>query len=205
MPCSNEIIVDIHGQSVHVALHWQGKDALAAATRFVSMLEDLDRSLPEDFPHILKICMFNSGTAINAISDHTSFCGSLRTFRLEDSAVLKEKILDIGKEIEKLYGVTADVKVVAGYPPVYNEPAVYDIMRETLADMDFIDIPHTELIAEDFSFFLLRVPGVMFKLGLGTGTPLHTTTFQMDEKALVNGVEAFIRLAKDERFLSVTR
>jgi metal-dependent amidase/aminoacylase/carboxypeptidase family protein len=50
------------------------------------------------------------------------------------------------------------------------------------------------LIAEDFSFYLQKAPGVYFHLGTGADTPLHNSKYDLDESVLPVGVEAFFRL-----------
>jgi hippurate hydrolase len=50
------------------------------------------------------------------------------------------------------------------------------------------------LIAEDFSFYLQKAPGVYFHLGTGADTPLHNSKYDLDESVLPIGVEAFFRL-----------
>ena len=68
--------------------------------------------------------------------------------------------------------------------------------RSALSDLDFRELARPELIAEDFSFYLQRVPGLMLKLGIGTGIALHSPHFTLDERTLTTGVEAFKRLAQ---------
>ena len=61
--------------------------------------------------------------------------------------------------------------------------------------MQFVEMHQPDLTAEDFSFYLERIPGLMFYLGIGTGEPLHSPLFHLDERALLVGLDVFERLA----------
>ena len=50
------------------------------------------------------------------------------------------------------------------------------------------------LIAEDFSFYQRRLPGVFLLLGTGTHVPLHADAFDFDERVLLAGLDAYRRL-----------
>ncbi|MDR1136460.1 MAG: amidohydrolase [Clostridiales Family XIII bacterium] len=50
------------------------------------------------------------------------------------------------------------------------------------------------LTAEDFAFYLQKLPGVYFYIGTGTNTPLHNNKYLLDESVLPLGVEVFFRL-----------
>ena len=53
------------------------------------------------------------------------------------------------------------------------------------------------LIAEDFSFYQREVPGLFVFLGVlseGYGEALHSNRFNFDERALLYGVEFYVRL-----------
>ena len=52
------------------------------------------------------------------------------------------------------------------------------------------------LIAEDFAFYQRCLPGVFFLLGTGTGIPLHSDEFRMDERVLLNGLATYRTLLK---------
>ena len=77
-------------------------------------------------------------------------------------------------------------------PPVVNDEALW---REAVEALDGIaEVPEPLLIAEDFSFYQQRIPGLFLLLGTGTGTPLHAETFDFDEHVLLAGVNAYQQL-----------
>jgi metal-dependent amidase/aminoacylase/carboxypeptidase family protein len=63
-------------------------------------------------------------------------------------------------------------------------------------------------MAEDFSFFQQKVPGLFFFLGaypselnLATAPVHHTADFMIDEKSFVTGVKAFLALTTDYMYM----
>ena len=57
------------------------------------------------------------------------------------------------------------------------------------------------MMAEDFSNYQLRVPGLYSFIGIGEGAdtpPLHSDCFNFNEQALLNGVEYFLRVTDFE-------
>ena len=73
-----------------------------------------------------------------------------------------------------------------------NDPALFELVRGALPRLE--EVPEPLLIAEDFSFYQRHLPGVFLLLGTGTGTPLHADTFDLDERVLLRGLEAYRRL-----------
>jgi metal-dependent amidase/aminoacylase/carboxypeptidase family protein len=52
--------------------------------------------------------------------------------------------------------------------------------------------------AEDFAFYLEKVPGALLRLGLGEDwAPLHSPGFDFNDDALEPGIRALVGLAVD--------
>ncbi len=68
---------------------------------------------------------------------------------------------------------------------------------ETYLDPEaWIDNPPRTMAAEDFSFYLHKVPGAFLRLGLGKEhTPLHNPAFDFNDKALETGITLLTALA----------
>ena len=64
-----------------------------------------------------------------------------------------------------------------------------------------VQVPQ-KLSSEDFSHFLRKKPGMLFRLGvgnpdLGCTEPPHTAKFKLDEDALILGAQTFVQYALD--------
>ena len=95
------------------------------------------------------------------------------------------------------YGCTYDLDFADGYPPVTNDEALYHLAKSALGDTLEL-VPEPLLIAEDFAFYQRHLPGLFMLLGTGTGIPLHSDEFRMDENVLVRGLETYRALLQCE-------
>ena len=101
----------------------------------------------------------------------------------------------LARASEEQYGVTCALNILDGYPAVLNDETLF---QEASKLLPIQRIPEASFLGEDFSYYGRRVPAVMFRVGLGTGIPLHSANFDFDERALVTGVELFQKLAAME-------
>lgn len=195
MATACEVRIRLTGASAHAARARDGRDAMLAGAEAVRNVYAFDASLPEDMPRLIRLCSFHSGASTNIVPDLAELSGTVRAFSLQDHARIKEGVRRAVCEACAPFGVEAEVSFSEGYPPTINDPGLFERFRAATADLPFQPLPDPDLTAEDFSFYLQRVPGVMFYLGTGESEPLHSPLFTLDEAALVNGFEAFRRLA----------
>ena len=193
MSHASEVTVDIYGKSSHIAKADQGIDALAAAAEFYSRVRAIEKALPRDIFRLLNFGKFHSGTARNAISDHTHMEGSLRAFQDEVFDSLRDGILNTGAQIEAETGCRVTIHMSEGYPAVINPG---DLYRKVGQIVPFEALEEPCMTAEDFSFYQKRMPGLFFFLGLGNVPALHSDNFNFDEEILVKGADFFEKLAK---------
>lgn len=189
---SSEVTASFTGKSAHIARYREGRDALGAAARFAVGAKWLSRKLEQEGPCTLRFGRMEAGTVRNAVAGSARVEGSLRVFSdamfdracAELDAVARTAAGEEGCEVELGFS--------EGYPPVVNDPALFELVRGALPRLEEVTEPL--LIAEDFSFYQRRLPGVFLLLGTGTGTPLHADTFDLDERVLLRGLDAYRRL-----------
>ena len=78
------------------------------------------------------------------------------------------------------------------YPPVINDNILYKNFLKISQNFNFIQ-GETLALAEDFAFYQEKVPGVFFLLVTKNKkqnfiSPLHSSSFNLDEKVLLEGV-----------------
>ncbi len=182
MSRSVELTATLTGRSCHLARWQEGKDALAAAAELIRRLY----ALAEGKPCLLRFGRMESGSARNAVSDHTRLEGSLRCF---DDALyfdLLEKSRAIAAELSAESGCAIELHTSAGYPPVTNDETLLAQAREVFD----IETVAPTYITEDFSEYQRCCPGVFFLLGTG-GAPLHSPHFDFDESVMETGLRLF--------------
>ena len=195
MAKSSEINIDIEGVSAHCTAAEEGRDALACGCRLLDKIYSFEE-VSEEAPSILKFGKMISGDVRNAISPHTRIEGTLRCLDLETFDAIVSKMEPAASDMEEATGCKITVAHSEGYPPVTNDAKVFDAIRPALDILGFEELAAPSMIAEDFSFYQLEVPGVFMYLGTGTNIPLHSDTFDFDEKILEQGVAAYQKISE---------
>lgn len=191
---SSEVTAEFLGRSNHIARWQEGKDALAAAARFVPSAEAMCGRLTKESaePCLLRFGHLEAGTVRNAIAGHARAEGSLRVFSDTMFDRAKEAISALAGSAARTEGCELELTFSEGYPPVINDAELFSLATRALPELGVLDEPL--LIAEDFSFYQQCLPGLFTLLGTGTGTPLHSDRFDFDERVLLVGASAYQRL-----------
>ena len=145
----------------------------------------------------------NAGGAANAIPDEGVVEGTVRCLDTDVWRSAVGLIEDLVQSVATPYGVTAKVEYLEAVPPTVNEPESAALIgRAVSAVLGPAAVAPTpqSLGGEDFSWYLHQVPGAMARLGTrspGTVTvgDLHQPTFDIDERAIGNGVRVMAALA----------
>ncbi len=154
-------------------------------------------------PFVLTVGKLQAGTVHNIIPSEAFVEGTLRTVRRETRESLRERLDRIVRGVTSAYRADYELKIVEGYPPTVNEPAVTDRAVETLQDTfgveAVVEVPPV-MGGEDFSRYLEKVPGTFLVLGTrnkakGLTASIHSPFFQVDEDVLPWGSAALARLA----------
>ena len=93
--------------------------------------------------------------------------------------------------------VTVRPEIVKYHPAVINSPVLYERTIPFLDELGYKELDKPVMIAEDFSFYQEKVPGVFFFLGTGSGIPLHSVNYDMDDSVIIQGVKLFEAILKN--------
>ena len=191
--------VTITGKSGHGAMPHKTIDPLMAFTKVIDAYQTIiSRNFSPFDPGVITIGKFSGGSAQNIIPDKVEFVGTARTFAQKDTEYIIERMKEIHRGIELAYRVKIDENLVILYPPVINDKELYKKFMETMKDMKYQEY-EALTISEDFAYYQQAVPGIFMLLGTrneekGFTYPLHSCHFNFNEKVLLKGVEAFIRI-----------
>jgi len=183
-----EVTVDTPSTS-HSARPYEGKDTIWIANQIIQhFYQMIGRVTDVRKPAVISICTFHAGEALNVIPHHASFGGTLRTMNEQLRQQLREYMTDITREIGRLNGVDARIRLRGGSPSVINNYQLYRFMRKIigtqLGDEKFLDREQS-IGAEDFAFYTQRFPGLFLRVGTARGPetsyPLHHSLFDVDE------------------------
>lgn len=186
----------IVGTGGHVARPHTGVDAIATATEVVESLQKVvSREIDPLAPVVISFGRIQGGTARNVIASRVRLEGTARALSPALVRRLPGLIKRTASGICRARGAKAEVKVIAGYPALVNDPVVNGLLKRTyeaLFGQGRVEETERVLGGEDFARYLEMVPGAMFRLGvrnpkLGADQPWHSPRFAIDEEALKYG------------------
>lgn len=200
----DEVEIVIEGKGGHSARPHQTQDPIAAAASLVSTLYHfLPRSVDARNPAVFTVGKIAGGTLPNVIPGRVEILGSLRTLHKATRDRLKDRIASIVHGVKEASGAAIHLRFFESIDSVVNDhdvTAALETASRHILGAEGVDyINEASMGGEDFSAYLTRVPGAMLRLGVappGFAAPfLHSTDFDIDERALVNGVRILLRAA----------
>ncbi|CAL9339621.1 N-acetylcysteine deacetylase [Streptomyces sp. enrichment culture] len=196
---SDQIHLTVRGRSGHASAPHTALDPIPVACEIVQALQTLaTRSVHVFDPAVITIASVHAGTTTNIIPETAELHGTFRTLTPETRRRVREGVERVARHVAAAHGADVDVNLIEGYPPVVNDPDVAGTVRDTAAALlgaDLVEeLPEPYMGAEDFSYVLRRVPGVMAFLGArrpGTSAEeapdCHSNRVVFDEPALAAG------------------
>lgn len=155
-------------------------------------------------PRLLNIGTIHGGQTNNVICNYCKMFGSARSWDDDVSEKLITRIREICAGIAAMHGGEAKVTVNKFLPYIDNHPAMARQMQlaaaKVIGQENVLPIDRG-LGGEDFAFFSRKKPCTLFSLGTRssaeTGFALHNDHFDLDERAMMIGVDIFTQFVFD--------
>jgi amidohydrolase len=196
----------IEGQEAHGAWPHRGVDAIALSAQVINALQTVvSRRLDPTRGKVLTVGTIEGGTKENVLAGQVRMTGTIRTFEPETREALFAE-MEKACSVARALGGDFALKIIPGYIPVVNDPALTGLVHEVAAEMvgeeNVLEAP-LEMGGEDFSYFAREAPGCFFLVGGATpGEPQrlhHHPRFDVDERCLPLGAALLAQVAS--RFL----
>ncbi len=200
MARNGEVDVHIYGESAHGAQPQLGHDAVLAAGAVITGLHTiLSRNVSPLDSGVLTFGAIHGGEACNIIAKEVKLEGTMRAFSDEAYETMTKRVQEAAAGIAAGYGCKGEAVFRHMYRVVDNDPKLVELLQEVAGD-NYEETP-PYMLAEDFSLYLQKVPGMFFFLGSGNEEKgythsLHSAQFQFDEEILAYGVETYAKLLK---------
>ena len=192
-----EFDIAVHGKSAHGASPQLGVDAVVAAAELITFLQSvITRNVDPHQDALLTIGRVEGGVGRNIIADEVVLGGTLRVFNGDVYREMDTHIRAMMSGLEMATGASFDLKPLMHYPSVENPRYLVEQFYRYVS-MEDVVLPEPSMAAEDFACYQQVIPGLFLFLGIGGGknhTPLHSSSFDFDEDALLYGVEIDARL-----------
>ena len=206
MASADEIYLTIKGKGGHAAMPNTVIDPVLIASHVIIGLQQVvSRNADPSTPTVLSFGKVMANGATNVIPDEVRIEGTFRTFDEKWRMEAHKLITKIAEEICSGMGGACLVDIQKGYPFLKNDEFVTknarSLSEEYLGAENVVDLP-IRMTAEDFAWYSHHVPACFYRLGTGNESkgitsPVHTSTFDIDEDALITGMGLMAWLAAE--------
>lgn len=205
MAASDRFSLTVRGRQTHGAIPWHGVDPIVIAAQIVLGLQTIASRQVDvtQAPSIVSVGRISGGVRNNVIPDSVELEGTIRSFDQAMREDIHGRMERTARGIAEGAGATIEFELDLGNPPVVNDPQLLARMLPALerAAGAIVDIP-PQTVAEDFSEYANRTPGLFMFLGSAppgidpASVPAnHSPLFDMHEPNLEVGVRVFSTLA----------
>jgi amidohydrolase len=195
------------GRGTHGAYPHFGIDPIVAACEAVLNLQQfVSRQVDPTEPAVITVGVIRGGTATNIIPDRAIIEGTVRTLTDSTRQSARAAIARRCESIAAAGGCKLELDWQSGYPATVNDPAMSDyvacIARQQFGEKRYIPVSRPSMGGEDFAYYLEKVPGCFFLVGVepagGKGyPPLHSDRYDFPDAALAVGMRMFLALARN--------
>jgi amidohydrolase len=197
MASADELHVTVKGKGGHAALPHRFIDPILIASNIIVSLQQIvSRSAKPNVPSVLSFGKIIGEGSTNIIPDEVKLEGTFRTMDEEWRFDAHKKMKALAESIALGMGGSCDFDVRVGYPYLVNDEVVTEThiqaAKEYLGEENVVDLD-LRMTAEDFSYYSQVAPVCFYRLGTrneakGITSGLHTSTFDIDSKALEIGM-----------------
>ncbi|MEA1922859.1 MAG: M20 family metallopeptidase [Pseudomonadota bacterium] len=209
MAATEHFVITIKGRSAHACMPEKAIDAIQVAAHLILALNHLTtKNIDPIDPALISIGMINGGTTSNIIADQVTLTGTIRTLSPEQHQRLHTALIRVVNDLPKAFAAEAEIKISEVAPALVNDPRLCELMTDILSESrtisHFEDNGQPLLGGEDFARFAQEVPGCYLFFGCGNHErgiihPLHSSLFDIDEKALDIALETLYAIALQDR------
>ncbi len=196
MASTDEIYITLIGKGGHGAMPERTHNPIPIASQLITKISNeypLERMLREQT--ILTFGKFIANGATNVIPEKVEIAGTMRTLNQKKREQLYKYLKETTSNFSKKHKIKIELNIIKGYPPLINDPVLTQFFKkksiELLGQKNVIELP-IRMTADDFAYYLQKVPGTYYRLGTGNKKKgivhnVHTSYFDIDENALFYG------------------
>ena len=186
-----------HGASPHETV-----DPIPITAEAILALQTVtSRNVPPIETGVVSVTSIHGGAAFNVIPEEVEFKGTFRFFKPEIGELIQSRMREILDGVTKAHRAKYEISIKELTPPTINSREMADFARNVAQKygLRYGDVAPT-MGAEDFSFYLQKVPGAFLALGIrneekGIVYPHHHPKFDVDEDVLYIGTAMEVALA----------
>ena len=197
---SDTFTITVTGKGGHAAHPHKGIDPVVIAAHIITQLQTIvsRRIAPVDAA-VVTVGHLTAGTVSNIIPNEAVMEGTVRTQDPDTRKKVAEYMEQLAVGTARAMGGDAKVDYHFGVGPTMNDPVLIDKISEAVSQVlgpdKLLQVPVPSMGAEDFAFYLEKVPGALFRLGTFDERPesrwaLHNPSILFNEEAIPTGIAA---------------
>ena len=190
--------IDVVGRGGHASMPHDTRDPVPVACEIVLGLQAMvTRRFDAAEAVVVTVTQLDARTAHNIIPDRVRLKGTIRTLSPGNRGAVAQAIRHLAENIAGAHECTAEVTITEGFPPTVNDAravTLAEAVATALPDGAFMHLPAPIMGAEDFSYVLEKVPGMMAFLGVAEAGAdfrqccgIHSSRMLVDETVLPRG------------------
>jgi hippurate hydrolase len=207
MASADVVEITVTGKGGHASSPYLANDPMPVAAEIVQAIQIMiTRRINTFDPVVVTITQMNAGTTNNVIPETVNMVGTLRAVSENGRKLAVEGMRRVVSGIAAAHEMTAELRVVPGYPVTVNDDECASFMlrvgRDLLGASGTGRMPAPVMGAEDFSYVLQQRPGALAFLGVCPPdvSPVHahachSNRMVIHEDALRAGVAMYAALA----------
>lgn len=194
-----------YGKGGHGSCPSKANDPILPLMAAYQMIQNISKRISPLEPAVIQVCSLQAGTAEAVIPDMAKAMGTVRTLHAHNRERIRAELERIVREASDIYQVKGELNYRGRCFPVYNDPEMVVKVRnsvQSIFEKGFFVDETMKIGGEDFCFISKEVPSVFMIVGSSDGTPeteypAHNPYFDVDERVLQKGSEAFSAIAID--------
>ncbi len=205
LAASDAFEINIKGKSAQASQPQEGVDAIVLAAQVVNALQSIvSRSVEPTDPASLTIGRIEGGTKSDLVSDRVRLDGILRTMNDGTRRKVQRLMEAAVKGTTQAFGGDYSLAFKQSIPAVSNHPELYASLLPALNSASGdrpVQTLGPQMLADDFSFYGRRIPGLFFFLGARNSrpspAPLDSPYFNPDERSIAIGIKILSHVILD--------
>eukprot|EP00299_Pterocystis_sp_00344_P015101 c7525_g1_i1.p1 GENE.c7525_g1_i1~~c7525_g1_i1.p1 ORF type:complete len:245 (+),score=49.24 c7525_g1_i1:615-1349(+) len=201
MASVDDFDITINGVGGHAAIPHRTVDPLVIGSQLVLAFQTLiSRQINPLHSAVLSVTQFHSGSTYNVIAGHAKLAGTIRTFDESTRQFLFVRLKEVAEAICKSAGAQVEVNIIECSPATVNHQRetelAANVARLVVGPEKVNTNIEPSMAAEDFAYFLQKVPGSYIWLGHGGKIGLHNPKYDFNDNLLPIGASWFVKLAE---------
>ncbi|MBM4338214.1 MAG: amidohydrolase [Deltaproteobacteria bacterium] len=214
LAAADRFVIKMIGKGGHAAVPHLTKDPIIATGHLITQIHSIvSRNVNPLESGVITIGKVSGGTANNIIPDEVELWGTVRSLTPQIREELKSRLEQVTRGVAQSFGIDYRFDFEYGYPVLLNDPAMSKLVASACSKgigEENVEFVKPSMGGEDFAYFLEKVPGAFFRLGIrneerGIVHPYHSSLFDIDEEVLPFGVEMFVRIIDEFLGLEIAK